>query len=115
MNSLHTALSAPLLLAGVGAAEAVVYYFRYRCGDAHSPAWVGLWTWLTCVLRVAFVGLGVSAFIAGSPWWVAVLAYATPAAVVTAWVHHRVKRDNLGRTAHTPAHTPDPPNKCAKR
>lgn len=79
------------LLAAVGSAEAVVFYFRYRCGDKHSAAWVALWTFLVCVLRVAFVGLGVSVVLAGVPWWVAVLAYAVPASVVTALTHHRVR------------------------
>jgi hypothetical protein len=81
----------PLLLALVGSAEAVVFYFRYRCGDQHSALWVAFWTLLVCVLRVAFVGLGVSAVLAGVPWWLAVLAYAVPAAVVTGFVHRAVK------------------------
>ena len=75
-----------VLLGLIGSAEAVVYWFRYRCGDGHAAWWVALWTFMVCALRVAFVALGVSAAMSGMHWAVAVAAYAVPAAVVTGLV-----------------------------
>jgi len=73
-----------LLLAIVGTAEAVVYQARYRATHG-TPIEAAGWTFAVCVLRVAFVSLGVSAALANQ-WAVAVLAYAVPAAVVTSAV-----------------------------
>lgn len=72
------------LLAVVGSVEAVVYQGRYRATHG-SPLAAGLWTLAVCILRVAFVGLGVSAAMKDQ-WAAAAAAYAVPAAAVTCWV-----------------------------
>lgn len=73
-----------LLLGVVGMAEAVVYQGRYRATHG-SPLAAGAWTLAVCLLRVGFVCLGVSAAMKDQ-WAAALVAYAVPAAAVTAWV-----------------------------
>lgn len=65
-----------LLLGIVGMAEAVVYQGRYRATHG-SPLAAGAWTLAVC--------LGVSAALKDQ-WAAALVAYAVPAAAVTAWV-----------------------------
>lgn len=75
-----------LLLAVIGAAEAVVYQGRYRATHG-SPFAAGAWTLLVCLLRVAWVALSVSAVLAEQ--WIAAACYAVPAAIVTGLVRAR--------------------------
>jgi len=64
-----------------------VYQARYRATHG-TPTAVGLWTFGVCILRVAFVALGVSAVIR-EQWALALFAYAVPASIVTAIVRSR--------------------------
>jgi uncharacterized protein (DUF983 family) len=77
-----------VLLAAVAVLEAVVYQNRYRATHG-TPVAAGLWTFAVCVLRVAFVAMGVSAAMSGEHWLGVVLAYAVPAAIVTGLVRAR--------------------------
>lgn len=82
-----------IALAGIGAVEAVVYQGRYRATHG-TPTAAGVWTFAVCVLRVAFVGLGVAA-IMREQWAAALLAYAVPASIVTAWARAgEIRREN---------------------
>lgn len=78
-------------LAMVGAVEAVVYQGRYRAthGTAFSASG---WTLLVCVLRVAFVSLGVGAMLGNAGVVPAMLCYGVPAAIVTGLVRGREVR-----------------------
>lgn len=87
-----------LLLAIVGAVEAVVYQGRYRATHGSVLA-AGFTTSLVCVLRVAFVTLGVAA-VMREQWAWAIVAYAVPAAIVTAavrWFELRRERANMDK------------------
>lgn len=76
------------LLALIGTAEAVVYQSRYRATHG-TPRAAGVSTFAVCGLRVAFMALGVQTFMASTPWWAVILAYAVPASLVTAWARAR--------------------------
>ena len=75
------------LLLLIGVVEAVVYQGRYRA--THGSALAATWyTLLVCLLRTAWLALGVSAILR-EQWIEASLIYAVPAAVVTGLVRAR--------------------------
>jgi hypothetical protein len=80
-------MSTIVMLALLGAAEAVVWMWRMRTAASAASRWhAAAWTLATCVLRVAFIALGVSATLAGD-WLVAGAAYCL-AASGTTWLVH---------------------------
>lgn len=105
-------------LALLGVAEAAVLLLR--CKSAVEPGALrsAFWTFMTCVLRVVFVQMGITAVVTGMPLHVAVAAYALPAAVATFAVHalddqHDLSRQRnaarLALASREPKPTPAPP------
>lgn len=93
-----------------------------RCKSAVEPGALrsAFWTFFTCVLRVVFVRLGITAVLAGTDVVIAIAAYAIPAAVGTFIVHalddqlEASRQRNNARTAlasRRPKPTPAPPPK----
>lgn len=107
-------------LAILGTAEAVVILLRCKSAVEPGPMRSAFWTMATCVLRVVFVQTGISAVIDGMPMYVAIAAYALPAAVATYAVHalddqHELSRQRnaagLALAPRRPKPTPAPPPK----
>lgn len=74
-------------LALLGTAEAAVILLRCKSAVEPGPFSSAFWTFMTCVLRVVFVQLGMTAMLDGLPMAFAVAAYAIPAAVATFAIH----------------------------
>lgn len=87
-------------LALLGTAEAAVLLLR--CKSAVEPGALrsAFWTFCTCVLRVVFVQMGVTAILDGMPLHVAIAAYAIPAAVATFAVHALDDQQDQARQRH---------------
>lgn len=107
-------------LALLGVAEAVVILLRCKSAVEPGPTRSAFWTFMTCVLRVVFVQMGITASLDGMPILVAVAAYALPAAVATFAVHALDDQQEASRQRHNaraalasrePKATPTPPPK----
>lgn len=105
-------------LALLGVAEAVVILLRCKSAVEPGPLRSAFWTLMTCILRVVFVQMGISAAMDGLPMAVAIAAYALPAAVATFAVHALDDQQDLARQRHAarlalqrPSPTPAPPKK----
>lgn len=68
-------------LALIGVVEAVVYQARYRSAVVGGPFTAAWWTLATQALRVVWLALGVSAFLAGADLVLVIAAYGFPAAI----------------------------------
>lgn len=68
-------------LALIAVVEAVVYQSRYRSEVLGGPFTAAWWTFATQALRVVWLALGVSAFLAGADLVLVIAAYGFPAAV----------------------------------
>jgi hypothetical protein len=71
----------------IAVAEAVVYQQRYKATNGSAWSACG-WTLMVCLLRAAWLGLGVSAVLKDQ-WLLAAVLYAVPAAIVTGLVRAR--------------------------
>ncbi len=78
-------------IALIGAAEALIWYYRLSVVNQDRAYHVALSTLLVCVTRVAFVSAGVSSVIAGDVL-VNGTVYCVSAAVFSGAVHYIVKR-----------------------
>ncbi len=92
-------------LALLGTAEAAVILLRCKSAVEPGPFRSAFWTFMTCVLRVVFVQLGMTAMLDGLPLAFAVAAYAIPAAIATFAIHalddqhERSRQRNAARAA----------------
>lgn len=68
-------------LALIGVVEAVVYQARYRSAVLGGPFTAAWWTFATQAMRVVWLSLGVSAFLAGADLVLVIAAYGFPAAI----------------------------------
>lgn len=78
-----------LLLALIGILESVVMLERYRSANKASASRSALSAALVCGLRLAWLGAGVSAIMAGVGWFLAACCYVLPAAIGT-YITHRI-------------------------
>lgn len=69
-----------IYLALIAVVEAVVLQARYRSAVVGGPFAAAWWTFATCAVRVLWLALGVSAFLAGSDVVLVIAAYGFPAA-----------------------------------
>ena len=76
-----------MLLAMLGVCEAVAHTRRLAVAVRSSAMMAAVAAGCICVLRMVFVWMGVSAFLADGAWWFSVAAYVIPAAVATGVVH----------------------------
>lgn len=67
-------------LALIAVVEAIVLQARYRSAVVGGPFVAAWWTFATQALRVVWLSLGVSAFLAGSDVVLVIAAYGFPAA-----------------------------------
>lgn len=81
-----------LWLSLIGTVEAIIYLFRYRSATERNP-WISAITHLSIAsMRIVFIMIGVSAVIAGTPWILAIGAYAIPGTVITFILHEYLER-----------------------